>query len=91
MERAIDQEILKKDHEYAAAIDAMVLLTLHRCFGFGKKRLHRFWVGFQRERDKLLEFYQMENCDYPWLCDRELKKIGVDVDAWGLEKTTEQE
>lgn len=91
MERAIDQEILKKDHEYASAIDAMVLYTLHRCFGFGEKRLHRFWVAFQRERDRLTAYYQMEIGDYPFLCDRELKRIGVDVDAWGLEDSTEKE
>lgn len=91
MEKAIDQEILKKDHEYAAAVDAIVLLTLHDVFGFGKERLRRFWFGVQSLRKRLLDYYEMGGEDFPYLCDRELKKIGVDVDEWGLEDDTESD
>lgn len=35
--------------------------------------------------DRLIQHYEMPD-DYTWLCKEELKKIGVDVEAWNRER-----
>ena len=37
------------------------------------------------EHDRLIQHYEMPD-DYTWLCKEELKKIGVDVEAWNRER-----
>ena len=66
-------------------IDAMVLYTLMVHLGFGPKRLRRFYEAFSAEHDRLIQHYEMPD-DYTWLCKEQLKKIGVDVEAWNRER-----
>ena len=65
-------------------MDASALYALHRAFGFGKKRLRRFYDAFIEERKKLTEYYEMDG-DADYLCKVQLKKIGVDIEAWNKE------
>ena len=84
MMHEINRQIMEADSKYYDALNAMVLYTLNQVFGFGPKRLRRFYDAMSEEHDKLVEYYQMPE-DYPYLCVRELKKLGVDIEAWNRE------
>ena len=79
----INRQLVERDKQYAADIDAMVLYTLMAHYGWKKKRLKRFWKAFIEEHKALREFYQMdEPGDNEWLAHRMLKDIGVDINEW---------
>lgn len=60
--------------------DALVLYTLHEEFGFGEKRLKRFYKNFSLRLHELGERYQMnEYEDKLWLCRKKLKELGIDI------------
>lgn len=83
MDIEINRQLVERDKQYAADIDAMVLYTLMAHYGWKKKRLRRFWKAFIEEHKALREFYQMdEPGDNEWLAHRMLKDIGVDIQQW---------
>lgn len=84
MKAEINRQIIEQDNAHRDDLDAMVLYTLRSVFGFGKARLRKFWEALAEEHDKLVEHYQMPE-SFPYLCKRELSKIGVDVQAWNNE------
>src|SRR5574344_211392 len=83
----INRQILEADAKYSTDVDAMILWVLHSCFGFGKKRLRRFYDEFSAEHQRLREYYEMPD-DSAWLCKHKLKDIGVDVDEWNNERSS---
>lgn len=84
----INRQLVERDKQYAADIDAMVLYTLMARYGWKKKRLKEFWKAFLAEHKALREFYQMdETGDNEWLAHRKLNEIGVDVHQWYKEET----
>lgn len=85
MKKEIRRQIIIQDEQHANDLDTVILYTLHSVFGFGKKRLRRFYDGFVQGREELADYYEMPD-DVPFLCDRELKRIGVDVAAWNKER-----
>ena len=90
MEMEINRQIVEADRRYTDDIDAVVLHTMRVHLGFGKKRLRRFYDALSTEHDRLIQHYQMPN-DYPWLCKRDLKCIGVDIEAWNRERRKSNE
>ena len=46
MEAEINRQLVEKDKQYAADMDAMVLYTLMAHYGWKKKRLRKFWEAF---------------------------------------------
>lgn len=90
--KAMDAEIRKQLAEYdrkdAEEIDAMVLWVLYSEFGFGEKRLRRFFDKFTSELNALTNRYEMTDNDTPWLCTRKLKDAGIDIKKWLDEKNS---
>lgn len=86
---AIDQEIQRQCAEYDRKnedeIDAIVLWLLHEKFGFGMKRLRRFYDLFRSEFTALYERYEMKAEDGVWLCTYKLKNYGLDIEQWNKE------
>ena len=91
--KAMDEEIKKRvleiDKEWSIDADAVVLWTLHVCFGFGQKRLKQFWETCLKEHKRLREYYKLPPEDDGWLYRRKLQDIGVDVEEW-YEKYVEE-
>ena len=83
----INRQILEADAKYSTDVDAMILWVLHSRFGFGKKRLRRFYDAFSEEHQRLRDYYEMPD-DCAWLCKRKLKDIGVDVEQWNQERSS---
>lgn len=65
-------------------MDAVIMWVLHEEFGFGKKRLRRFFNAFIREYRGLQEFYELGS-DTPFVCKKKLNEIGVDIDKWNAD------
>jgi len=82
MDAEIRKRVLEVDEEWSIDADAVVLWTLHVCFGFGQKRLRRFWEACLKEHKRLREYYELPPEDSGWLYRRKLQEIGVDVKGW---------
>jgi hypothetical protein len=84
--KAIDEMNRANEDE----IDAMILYILRTEFGFGAKRLRRFYDRFTDGLKELGERYLMnEYDDRLWLCQRKLKESGIDISKWKGEKKGE--
>ena len=76
---AIDEMNRQNEDE----LDAMVLYILHEEFGFGEKRLRRFYDRFSEGLRELGQRYAMENFDDKiWLCQKKLREAGIDISKW---------
>lgn len=92
--RAVERSELE---EYAKAVDATMLWTLHTEYGFGKKRLRKFWENLVRTRIEFRGFYRGEFSasdegedrtgntveDHAFIAA--LRGIGVDLLGWEAE------
>ena len=89
-QKAMDIEILKQvavlNEQNETEVDAIILWILHEEFGFGPKKLKQFYDRFTTHYTALIERYEMNKGDYPWLCTQKLKSIGADIESWRDEK-----
>lgn len=87
--KIIDIEVKKQlteyDKKHTQEIEALVLWVLHEQYGFGEKRLKRFYDSFDDEIAALLKRYEMDETDDVWLCTRKLKDAGIDISKWSKE------
>lgn len=85
-QKAMDMEIQKQIAEYdrknIVEMDSIILWQLHEQFGFGPKRLKRFFDNFIPTMEELVQRYEMEDSDQIWLCTHKLKEYGIDVEEW---------
>ena len=58
-----------------------VIHILHFDFGFGQQRLQKFADKLTEMQIAQKERYEMTDGDTPWLCEKQLKDDGIDVDA----------
>lgn len=88
--KALDMEARRALAEYTRKheleIEAIVIRQLRRLTGWGETRLKRFYGAFDGELGKLIERYEMSDVDAPWLCTKELKDEGFDIDQWHRER-----
>lgn len=81
--KAMNMEIQRQIDAYnqnnVDEIDAMILWHLHEEFGFGKKRLLRFYETFGSKMKELSDQYLMEESKMPQLYQYKLKEYGIDV------------
>ena len=74
----------RKMEDYTRRFDALMLLTLHTEFGFGKERLLRFYKAMDDEHKRLTSMLGAEdtadNVHY-WTWEKRLKEYtGLDLD-----------
>ena len=88
--KAMDIEIKKQlaefDRKHELEIDALILWTLHEEFGFGAKRLKKFYDIFGKAIDELIKRYEFDDSDRVWICTEKLKDCGVDLEKWAKER-----
>ena len=86
MNKEIRARVLTIDDAYYLDMDAAVLWVLRVGFGFGKKRLRRFFEKFVETHAELRKHYSLDDDDNGiWICRQQLKEYGVDVEAWEKE------
>ena len=86
MKAEIRRELAEHDRKHAYEIDAIVLWVLMDVFGFGEKRLKRYFDEFGKQLNALIKYYEMNEEDEAWLCSDKLKQAGIDLDKWEAEK-----
>ena len=87
MKLEVNRQVVETEKNYYRDLDATILYILHTQFGFGAKRLKKFFMDFGNSRDELARHYEMSvDEDGTWLCEHKLKDCGVDLDAWYKEK-----
>lgn len=86
MDMEIQRQLAEYDREHALEIDAVILWELRKQFGFGPKRLRRFYDNFTSALDALLKRYELEDSDQVWLCTHQLKEAGIDLEQWERER-----
>lgn len=75
----INQQCLEADKGFTLDTDTMWLWTLHKKYGWGKKRLRQLYLDVFEEHLRMRHYYEMDDL-YP---ERyKLKEKGVDVEAW---------
>lgn len=97
MEKRLEEHkaaIWKEMMQYAAAVDATALLTLHKTVGWGKIKLRRYYEDLIRTRVAYRLFYR-DGTHYEEQITganaedeaivKELLSIGVDIKAWEAE------
>lgn len=85
LEMEINRQMAEIDRQNMMNIDAVILWELREQFGFGPKRLRQFHDSFVARYKDLIETYEMEDSDGPYICMQKLKDIGVDLEAWERE------
>ncbi len=87
--KALDMEarraLAEHTRKHELEIEAMIMRQVRRHTGWGKIKLKRFYMDFVPEIMALVERYEMEEVDMPWLCMQELKEEGFDIEAWHRE------
>lgn len=78
--KAMNMEIRRQLAHKLDEVDATVLWILHEEFGFGEKRLQRFYARFFREMNQLV--LNSENPDMMAVCAEKLLKYGIDISNW---------
>lgn len=85
MNLEIQRQLAEYDRKHFAEMDALILWVFHEEFGFGAKRLRKYYDRFRASIDALVGSYEMETGDDIWLCTEMLKHIGVDIEQWHKE------
>lgn len=75
--RAMKAEIARQGRAFSKDIQTMLLWTLRKHYGYGKKRLERFYVTFLREYEEMCRFFETDEV-FP--AEYKLREIGVDID-----------
>lgn len=81
-QRALDAEIsrqlVEKRNEFLKDMDAMMLLSIHRKCGFGKRKLTEIFKSFILDYEKFIDDYQVEGA---WMAAYRLKEeTGLDIE-----------
>lgn len=84
MEIEIQKELAEWTRKHEIEVIAMVLRQVRRTFGSGKKKLREFFDDFDPAITALVQKYEMGEMsgDDAWLCTRELKEEGIDIEEW---------
>lgn len=86
MDMEIQRQLAEYDRKHELEIDAMILWVLHEHFGFGEKRLKKFYDCFASSINDLIARYEMDDSDQVWLCTYMLKRYGIDLEKWQKER-----
>ena len=88
----IKKQILEHDRAFDLEYESIILYTLHTEFGFGAKRLRRFWEARDKAHEEMRERYEFEeHSERAWLARRKLKdELGIDIEKWYNEKPKKQ-
>ena len=72
--------------KHTLELEAIIMRQVRRATGWGAIRMRRFYDGFDDDLYALIDHYEMTDLDAPWLCTRELKEEGFDIEQWHKER-----
>ena len=86
MEIEIRKQLVEQAKNYENDFDACVLYQIHAQYGKGAKALRKFYDQWKVVHKALLDHYELDKPDAPWLFMEKLKELGVDVEEWNKEE-----
>lgn len=72
----VNRQCIQYEQEHEAELVCRSLWILHSVFGWGAKRLTRFYKAYHKEVAELVKHYEMSPGDDCWLCMRKLHDAG---------------
>lgn len=82
--KALKQEVKKEFNKlldkYNRDTALQVLHILRFDFNFGQERLQKFADKLCEMQVRQKKFYELSDSDTPWLCERQLRDSGIDID-----------
>lgn len=89
-QKAIDMEVARQLAEHTrkhnVELEAILLKRLRDKLGYGEKRLREFFDTCDDDIARMIQYYELGDTDQAWLCTRQLKEEGFDVEQWYNEK-----
>lgn len=89
-QRALDETIRRQLANYTRMhildVEATFIRNLKRATDWSESQLRAFYDDFDDTLDELVKYYEMADEDTSWLCARELKAEGIDIEQWHRER-----
>lgn len=89
-QKAIDMELDRRIAELIRKtnieIEAILLKRARDKLGYGEKRLRELFDGCDDDIARMIQAYELSDRDAAWLCTRQLKVEGFDIEQWYREK-----
>lgn len=85
MNKEINNQLALAHDRFFQDERAVILWTLHKIFGFGAKRLRKYYDAYTPACEELRDHYEMSDSDMPFIATEKLKAIGVDLREWDSE------
>lgn len=76
----VSKEFNKLLDRYNHDTAIQIIHILHFDFGFGQQRLQKFADKLTQMQIEQRERYEMTDGDTPWLCEKQLKEDGINLD-----------
>jgi hypothetical protein len=80
LEQEVIREFNKHLERYNHSTAVQVLHILRFDYGFGQARLQKFADKLCEMQKHQEEFYELPPGDTPWLCEKQLRDSGIDID-----------
>ena len=89
-QKAIDMELNRQMAEHLrktnVELESIVVKRLRDYVGFDEKQLREFFDMCDDDINRMIQYYELDDHDMAWLCTRQLKAEGIDVEQWYREK-----
>ena len=80
----INKQCIEYEKMHEAELVCRSLWVLHFCFGWGAKRLTKFFNAYHEEVAELVKHYELDPSDDCWLCMKKLHDAGFDFRSEGV-------
>lgn len=84
MNKEIQRQCVKICNQFELDYDTIGAYVLHYFFGYGSKRIEKYFRNMVRERNELKEFYEADDKDpyiHFYAMRQKLKADGIDIEA----------
>ena len=81
IEQVVIEDFKKQLAQYNYESMIQILHILRFKWGFGQVRLKRFVKQLTSMQETQLKRYELKETDTPWLCEKQLRESGIDLDS----------
>lgn len=82
----ISRQLAERVRRHTLEIEARIVRQVMRHTEWDESRLKRFYNDFDDDINDLVNHYELGDDDASWLCTRELKSEGIDIEQWYRER-----
>lgn len=90
LKKQCKKEFFKLLEDYNKQTALQIMYILHFSFGFGNKRLHRFFELLKKMQENHIERYKIEDDDVPNICEIKLREHGIEFNDYFVTECYEE-